>query len=101
MKNVARNERKRVDRKFGEVMYTNATGASEILNNSEEAVYRLVRKEKAREKKARESHKALGPSSGIPFYQADEGTELWFPIPGLYEFIRSRTRGMAFRTEDK
>lgn len=88
-----------VEKVLNGVTYTDTNGAAEILECSVASVHRLVRAEKAAEKKAKAARRHY-ESRGIPFYQAGENTALLFPVPGLHEFIRMRTRGIAFNPQE-
>lgn len=85
---------------LNDIEFVDTLGASQILGISVSAVNRLVREEKAAEKNARDHHRSY-TSKGIPFYQASKGADIYYPVPGLREFIRSRTRGMAFSTSEE
>lgn len=78
------------------VRHVSIDKAAEIIGMTIPQLRWKIRADKQAIKEAQKKHKPI-PEDGVPFYQAMEGAAIWFPVPGLEEFVSKRTFGMKFK----
>lgn len=88
---------KQTERMIFDVKHLCIELAAEKLGTSVSKLRKTIEDERKKRETAERNHKKI-PSGGIPYYQATKGDTLWFPEPGLREYVRQHTYGVVFDT---